>query len=57
MTVPEVARYLKVSESTVYRLVRQGRMPARKVGGGWRFYRRRIDEWLQKTGTDDQLVD
>jgi len=46
MTVREVAEYLKVAESTVYRLARQGRVPSRKVGGAWRFSRRALDLWI-----------
>jgi len=32
LTVPEAARYLKVSEPTVWRWIRQGRLPSTKVG-------------------------
>lgn len=46
MTVPEVAEYLKIAPSTVYRLARQGEVPGRKIGGAWRFSRRVIDAWL-----------
>lgn len=33
LTVEEVARYLRVSERTVYEMVRRGRMRALRVGG------------------------
>ena len=46
MTVPEVASYLKLADSTIYRLVRAERIPARKVGGVWRFSRQALDNWL-----------
>jgi excisionase family DNA binding protein len=46
MTVDEVAQYLRVSRSTVYRLLRDGEVPASKVGGYWRFRRHVIDTWL-----------
>jgi excisionase family DNA binding protein len=33
----ELAKRLDVSESLVYRLARQGKIPSYKVGGNWRF--------------------
>jgi excisionase family DNA binding protein len=50
MTVREVAEYLKVAPSTVYRLARQGEVPGRKIGGAWRFSRRTIDAWIDRQG-------
>ncbi len=37
MTTREVAQRLKVSDSTVRRMARQGRLPAMRVGKLWRF--------------------
>lgn len=48
MTVEEVAKYLRVSRSTVYRLLRDREIPASKVGGYWRFRRHVIDTWLSR---------
>ncbi|HRQ41824.1 MAG TPA: helix-turn-helix domain-containing protein [Chloroflexota bacterium] len=48
MTVREVCDYLKLSESTIYRLVQEGKLPGRKVGGAWRFSRKGLDEWLRE---------
>jgi excisionase family DNA binding protein len=48
LTTDQVARYLKVDEFTVYRLVAQKRIPAFKVGNQWRFNKKMIDEWLMK---------
>ncbi len=48
MTVEEVAGYLRVTEKTVYRLLRRGRIPAAKVGHLWRFDQDSIDEWLHQ---------
>ena len=47
MTLEEVARYLRVTEMTVYRLLARGVLPATKIGHLWRFDRAAIDEWLQ----------
>ncbi len=46
MTVEEVATYLRIHPSTVYRLARGGTIPGGKVGSQWRFQKARVDEWL-----------
>lgn len=46
MTVGEVATYLAVHERTVYRLVKEGHMPAYRVGGQWRFKAAVLEEWI-----------
>ena len=55
MTVKEVADYLRLAESTVYRLVKKGSLPGRKLGGNWRFSRRGIDRWLAEVKTEPDL--
>jgi excisionase family DNA binding protein len=46
MNVQEVASYLRIPLSSVYKLAQQGKIPCQKVGRHWRFPRQRIDEWL-----------
>ena len=46
LTVSEVARFLRVPKSTVYKLARLGELPASKIGKHWRFLRRDIHEWI-----------
>ena len=46
MTLDEMANYLRVTEKTLYRLIKQGRIPATKVGRQWRFDKAAIDDWL-----------
>ena len=48
LTVEEVAGYLKIDRITVYRMLARRKIPAVKVGGQWRFYRKMIDAWLIK---------
>ena len=43
LSVREVAQYLKLNEQTVYRLAREGKLPASKIGKQWRFSRREIE--------------
>ncbi len=45
-TLDEVASYLKVGKRTVYRLVSEGKIPAFKVGGTWRFRQTELDQWI-----------
>ena len=51
MTVGELADFLQLHpsmqlhSSTIYRLLRQGKLPAFKVGSDWCFNREAIDRW------------
>jgi excisionase family DNA binding protein len=45
LTVQDLAYYLKVHPSTVYRLIKAGKLPAFKVGRDWRFNVEEIDRW------------
>ncbi|HEY2485725.1 MAG TPA: helix-turn-helix domain-containing protein [Candidatus Binataceae bacterium] len=45
LTVTEVAEYLHVHPSTIYRLLRKREIPAFRVGSDWRFNRESIDDW------------
>ena len=56
MTVKDVATYLSVTERTVYRLVKDHRLPAYKVGGQWRFKADMIESWMQNDGAMDDLA-
>jgi excisionase family DNA binding protein len=35
MTVADACRYLKVSRSTLFRYMKDGRLPSSQVPGGW----------------------
>jgi len=48
LSVREVAQYLKLNEQTVYRLAREGKLPASKIGKQWRFSRREIEALIQE---------
>jgi len=52
MTLDDLAGYLKVSPWTIYRFVREGRLPCYRLGHQWRFRKSAIDEWLEKSRTD-----
>lgn len=46
MTVAEVAQFLRLAESTVYKLAQERKLPGRKIGGAWRFSREALEQWL-----------
>lgn len=45
LTLEEVAGYLRVHPSTIYRLLKKKQLPAFKVGSDWRFNLESIDKW------------
>lgn len=53
MTIDELAGYLKIAKSTLYKLAQEGKVPGQKVGKHWRFRRSTINEWLSSTARGD----
>jgi len=49
LALEDAAQYRKMGKSTIYRLSREGDLPAHRIGRVWRFDARELDEWL-KTG-------
>lgn len=47
MTTTEAMRYLKISRKTLLKLVRNGEIPAKKVGKDYRYLRSEIDRYLR----------
>lgn len=47
LTVAEVAAYLKISPTTVWRHCAQGKLPAFQIGRQWRVERRDLDVWIE----------
>lgn len=50
MTVADVARYLDITEYTIYKMTRNGKIPFKKLENGKRVYflRDEIDEWIKQ---------
>jgi len=48
ITVGELAEYLRVHRSTLYRLLKKGQLPGFKIGSDWRFNVEVIDEWRMR---------
>lgn len=49
MTIDELAAYLQVSKSSLYKLAQDGKVPGQKVGRHWRFHKTAIDQWLRRS--------
>lgn len=48
LTVPQVEKALQVSDETVYRYIRAGKLKAIRVGGLWRISEEALREFLAK---------
>jgi PTS system nitrogen regulatory IIA component len=46
LTIEEVAKYLRVSDRTVYEWAQKGEIPAGKIGTVWRFKKSEIERWV-----------
>ncbi len=46
LTIDEVAKYLRVSERTVYEWAQKGEIPSGKIGTVWRFKKSEIEKWV-----------
>ncbi len=51
LTLREVAEYLGVHTSTIYKYAQQGKIPAFKIGSDWRFKKTHIDQWIEEQTT------
>ncbi|WP_281178324.1 helix-turn-helix domain-containing protein [Candidatus Desulfofervidus auxilii] len=51
MTLEETAKYLRIGKSTLYKMAREGKIPAVKIGNQWRFKKEDIDKWFSKGQT------
>ena len=52
LTVAEVARQLRVSNMTVYRLIKSGDMPAIRIGRGYRLREQDVKRYLEQRYMD-----
>ena len=46
LTPNEVSKILRIHPFTVTRLAREGKLPAFKVGGIWRFRKDQFEQWI-----------
>ena len=50
LSVEEMAKYLGVSNDTVYRWIDGHNMPAHKMGRLWKFKKDEVDDWVKSGG-------
>jgi len=53
LTIEELAAYRKIPKSTLYKLVREGKIPSQKIGRPCRFRKEAIDRWLEETPANE----
>ena len=51
LTVHELARYLRCHPTTIYRMLKQGKLRAFKIGSDWRFRLDDIRHWCERAAT------
>jgi excisionase family DNA binding protein len=49
LTVAEVASYLRVSETTVWRWCTSGRLPGFRIGRGWRIRKNDLNQYIHRS--------
>lgn len=52
--VNEVAAYLKLHPSTIYRMLKRRELPGFKTGADWRFSRDALDKWIAEQTAKQQ---
>lgn len=57
MTTQEVQGLLRVDRTTIYAMLKDGRLPGFKVGGRWRFSRGEVESWLRERQQDGGLAE
>jgi len=53
LNADEACIYLKIAKVTLYKYVRQGAIPAYKMGKVWRFDKNSLDDWIKKRVQQD----
>jgi excisionase family DNA binding protein len=48
LTTEQVLGYLNTTPRTIYRLIRNGELPAIRIGRQWRFRRADLDQWVER---------
>ena len=51
MNIKQVAEYLGVHVSTIYKYAKKGTIPAFKIGADWIFTKKHIDKWIDNKMT------
>jgi len=52
LTMKDICDLLRVHPSTVYKMVRQGKIPSFRIGSDWRFRTDAIERWMAEQSKD-----
>ncbi len=52
MTIGEASSFLQIGKRSLYRLVKDGKIPGKKVLNKWRFERESLKNWIRKGDRD-----
>ena len=56
MNTDEVVQYLRITRKTLLKLIKEGDLPARKVGKNYRYLKSEVENFLRgKTSTSDEI--
>lgn len=55
LTAREAAKYLRLTLPTFYRYMWEGKIPASKIGGRYRFKKSLLDRWLGKKAEGEEV--
>jgi len=56
ITTKELAKYLRLHEITICKYAAEGKIPAVRIGGVWRFDKEAIDKWIGEGHKKPQKV-
>ncbi len=55
LTTKQLADYLKLTETTIYRYVKEGKVPAQREKGRWMFNKDAIEWLLSREGERSEI--
>jgi len=56
LNIKEVAKYLRMPVSTIYKLVQNGKIPGVKMGKHWRFLKKDLQNLFVKKGEEHSEI-
>jgi excisionase family DNA binding protein len=57
LTIADLSEYLHIHRTTIYRMLKEGRLPGFRIGSDWRFSLEAIERWLRDQIKTDSGVD
>lgn len=55
-SVSEIAVHLGVKDDTVYKWIREKRLPAHRIGRLWKLKKHEVDEWVKIGGASESMA-